>query len=102
MVKKKVKAAAVKTHPYDAAVYLETEEDMADYLAAALEDGDPQVVTLALGAIARARGMSKIARKSGLGRQNLYKALSAEGHPELATILKVIKALGLQLTAKAA
>ena len=93
--------AKTKTRPYDAAEYLETAEDMAAYLEAALEDGDPAVVTHALGTIARARGMSKIARDTGLGRESLYKALSPGGNPEFATVLRVVRALGLKLHAKA-
>ena len=67
------------------------------YLESALQDGDPQLVAAALGDIARAKGMSQIARDAGLGRESLYKALSSSGNPELATVLKVISALGLQL-----
>ena len=89
-----------KTRPYDAAEYLETPEDMAAYLEAALEDGDPTVVVKALGTIARARGMSQIARDTGLGRESLYKALSPEGNPEFATVMKVVRALGLKLRAE--
>lgn len=94
--------AKVKTRPYDAAEYLETEEDMAAYLEAALEEGDPALVIHALGVIARARGMAQIARDSGFRRESLYKALSAEGNPEFATVLKVVKALGIKLHAEAA
>jgi probable addiction module antidote protein len=86
-----------QTRPWDATEHLETLEDMAAYLEAALEDGDPRLVAAVLGDIARARGMATIARRSGLGRESLYKALSAEGNPELATVLKVVQALGLQL-----
>ena len=89
-----------KTLPYDAAKYLATEADMAAYLQAALEDGDPELVMYALGNIARARGMSQIARQTGLGRESLYKALSPEGNPEFATVLKVVQALGLKLKAQ--
>jgi len=92
--------AKTKTRPYDAAEYLETPEDMAAYLEAALEDGDPAVVVKALGAIARAHGMSQIARETGLGRESLYKALSSEGNPEFATVMKVVRALGLKLHAE--
>ena len=92
--------AKTKTRPYDAAEYLETAEDMAAYLEAALEDGDPTVVVKALGTIARARGMSQIARDTGLGRESLYKALSPEGNPEFATVMKVVRALGLKLRAE--
>jgi probable addiction module antidote protein len=92
----------IRTRPYDSAEYLKTEEDMAAYLEAALEEGDPALITHTLGAIARARGMSQIARKTGLGRESLYKALSPEGNPEFSTVLKVVHALGLRLHASAA
>lgn len=92
--------AKTKTRPYDAAEYLETAEDMAAYLEATLEDGKPAVVMHALGTIARARGMSQIARDTGLGRESLYKALSPEGNPEFATVLKVVRASGLKLHAE--
>jgi probable addiction module antidote protein len=87
------------TAPWDPADHLETEEDMAAYLEAALEEGDPALVAAALGDIARAKGMTQVAREAGLGRESLYKALSPSGNPELATILKVVAALGLQLHA---
>ncbi|MBM3932896.1 MAG: putative addiction module antidote protein [SAR202 cluster bacterium] len=90
---------STKTRPWDAADHLETAEDMAEYLEAALEDGDPQLVAAALGDIARAKGMATIAREAGLGRESLYKALSSDGNPELATVLKVVRALGLRLHA---
>lgn len=88
-----------RTTIWDAAEHLETKEDMAAYLEAALEENDPTLIAAALGDIARARGMAQIAKQTGLGRESLYKALSAEGNPEFATILKVIHALGLQLRA---
>jgi probable addiction module antidote protein len=72
---------------------------MAAYLDAALEDGDPAVITAALGDIARARGMSEVALRTGLGRESLYKALSPHGNPGLATVLRVLHALGLGLHA---
>jgi probable addiction module antidote protein len=90
-----------KTRPWDAAEYLETEEDMVAYLEAALEESDASLVAAALGDIARAKGMTAIARETGLGRESLYKALSPEGNPELATVLKVVRSLGLRLHAKA-
>lgn len=92
-------ARKTKTRPWDVAEHLETKEDMAAYLEAALEDGDPALVAAALGDIARANGMADIARETGLGRESLYKALSPEGNPEFATVLKVVKALGLKLRA---
>ncbi len=96
-----MKTTRTKTLPWDAAEHLETEEGMAAYLEAALEEGDASLVAAALGDIARAKGMTEIARQTGLGRESLYKALSPEGNPELATILKVIRSLGLSLHAKA-
>lgn len=94
--------ARIETRPWDAAEHLETEEDMAAYLEAALEEGDASLVAAALGDIARAKGMTSIARETGLGRESLYKALSPEGNPELATVLKVVRSLGLKLHAKTA
>jgi probable addiction module antidote protein len=88
-----------KTRPWDPAEHLAFDEDMAAYLEAALEDGDPRIVAAALGDIARAKGMTQVARDTGLGRESLYKALSPDGNPELATLLKVVAALGLQLRA---
>lgn len=87
----------IQTRPWDAAEYLENVEDMAAYLEAALEEGDPALVKAALGDIVRSQGMAQIARETGLGYENLYKALSLEGNPELATVLKVVQALGLRL-----
>jgi probable addiction module antidote protein len=87
----------VKTRPYDAANYLKTERQMTKYLQLALDDGSPALVATALGAIAKAKGMAGVAQKAGLGRESLYKALSATGNPELGTVLKVIRALGLEL-----
>jgi probable addiction module antidote protein len=98
---KKTKAPPTKTKtktlPWDAARYLETKEDIADYLEAVLEIGDPALLAHALGDVARSKGMARIAKASGLGRESLYKALSATGNPEFATVLKVIRALGLKL-----
>ena len=91
--------AKISTRPWDAVDHLETEEDMAAYLEAALEDGDAALICAVLGDIARAKGMTGIARNSGLGRESLYKALSFDGNPAFATVLKVVQALGLQLHA---
>lgn len=88
-----------RTTRWDAADYLTDEAAMIGYLEAALEDGDARVIAAALGDIARAKGMTEVARKAGLGRESLYKALSPDGNPELATVLRVINALGLKLHA---
>jgi probable addiction module antidote protein len=86
---------------WDTAEHLKTREDVVAYLEAVFEDGDPALITHALGVIARAEGMSEVARQTGLTRASLYKALSADGHPEFATVMKVIRALGLRLTVAA-
>jgi probable addiction module antidote protein len=86
-----------KTIPWDVVDDLKTDEDIALYLGAAFEDGDPALIAHALGDAARAKGMAKVSRASGLGRESLYKALSADGNPEFTTVLKVIQALGLKL-----
>ena len=87
------------TTPYDTAEHLRNEAEMAAYLEAALEDGDPRIVAAALGDIARAKGMSQLARQIGMSRESLYRALSPEGNPEMATFLKVVHALGIELHA---
>lgn len=93
-----------KLHDYDVAMHLRTTEEMAAYLEAAIEesDGDAAFIAMALGDIARAKGMAELARETGLGRESLYKTLSAGGNPQLGTVLKVAKALGLQLHVKPA
>ena len=89
---------------WDSAEHLKTNEDMALYLEVCLEEAgdDAAFIAKALGTIARAKGMSQLARDTGLGRESLYKALSGEGNPSFATILKVPHALGLKLHAKTA
>ena len=89
------------TRPWDPAEHLETEHDMAAYLNVALEEGDMGLILAALGDIARARRMAVVAQETGLGRESLYKSLSTEGNPEFATVLKVVRALGLRLQAAA-
>ena len=91
----------VELKEWDSAEYLKTSADIAAYLEAAFEDGDPALITIALGNVARSEGMTEIAKATGLTRASLYKALSAEGNPEFATVLKVIQALGLKLTVAA-
>jgi probable addiction module antidote protein len=88
----------VETRPFDAAAYLETEEDILYYLEAAMEGNDPKHIASALGDVARSKGMSEIARKAGVGRQALYNALSDNGNPTLETLVAVLNALGLELT----
>jgi probable addiction module antidote protein len=89
---------------YDVAEHLRTPEEMAAYLEASIAecDGDASFVAKALGDIARAKGMATLARDTGLGRESLYKALSVDGNPQLSTVLKVAKALGLQFSVKPA
>lgn len=82
---------------YDAAEFLETDEDIVAYLNAALEDGDPALVSAALGDIARARGMTQLARDTGITRDGLYKALSPTGNPSFSTVQKVVNALGYRI-----
>jgi len=94
-------APKTMTVPYDGSALLKSRKQMAAYLEAALEDGDPRVVSAALGNIARAQGMSQIAKDTGLSRESLYTALSEEGNPRLTTFLKVVHALGIHLKAQA-
>jgi probable addiction module antidote protein len=84
----------LKTKTYDVADYLESDEMIAVYLDAAFESGDTSRIAEALGDVARARGMTKIAKATGLAREQLYKTLSADGKPELSTVLKVLAAFG--------
>ncbi|MGC2618666.1 MAG: addiction module antidote protein [Acidobacteriaceae bacterium] len=86
-----------KTKPFDPAAYLDDRESIAAYMTDALESGDPSFIADALGVIARAQGMSEVAREAGVSRESLYRALSADGNPEFATVLRVVRALGLRL-----
>jgi probable addiction module antidote protein len=92
-------AGKVRLKKWDSAAHLKTEADIARYWEACLEEGrdDPSFITTALGNIARARGMSQLARKTGLTREGLYKALSPGGNPEFGTVMKVVRALGLEV-----
>ena len=90
------------TTKFDIQDHLKTPEDRAAYIEAALEDGDVSLITHALGDLARAVGMSDVAREAGITREGLYKALSDKGDPRLSTLLGVMRALGLQLSARAA
>ena len=89
--------ATVQTYLWDAAEHLETKEDIAAYLEAALEDGDPNVVIAALNDIARSEGMTYIVNETGLSRDSLYNALAIEGNLDFTIVLKVLQALGLRL-----
>ena len=95
-------ARKLRAKKWDSAAHLETEADIARYWEACLVEGrdDPSFITTALGNIARARGMSQLARKTGLTREGLYKPLSPGGNPEFGTVMKVIRALGLELRAR--
>jgi len=83
---------------FDASEYLRDEADVAAYLQAAAAEDDPRVFAAALGDVARARGMSDLARKTGITREALYRSLSADGNPELLTLTKVLRAFGMRLT----
>jgi probable addiction module antidote protein len=89
----------MRTTKFDVAEYLDSPEAIAGYLDAVFEDGDPALIAAALGHVARAKGMSQIAADTGLKRPALYRALSAEGNPEFATVLKVMSALGVRISA---
>ena len=90
----------VDLRPFDAARYLETEEDILYDLEDAMEGNDPKHIARALGDVARSQGMTELARKAGVGRQALYNALSENGNPTLETLTSVLSALGLQLTVR--
>ena len=87
----------VKTSPYNPLDYLETKEEVNEYLGNAFMDDDPQIFLIALGHIAKKKGMTKIAKETGLNRESLYKSLSGDGNPKFTTISKVTKALGCKL-----
>jgi probable addiction module antidote protein len=93
---------AIETYPFDPAEYLGDANAQAELIADALASGNAGYVAHALGVVARARGMTQLARDTGMSRESLYKALSPQGNPELATVLRVVEALGLKLTAAAA
>lgn len=90
-----------ETQPYDSADYLDTKEAVAEYLSAAMEEGDAALFRTALGVAARACGMTQIAREAGLSRESLYRALSDDGNPSLDTALRVLKAMNIRLVARA-
>lgn len=88
-----------KLHPFDGARYLDSEEAIAEYLTAILEADDPDLLLLALGDVARAKGMARVAKDAGLGRESLYKALTPGAKPRFDTVIKVARALGVKFTA---
>ena len=85
-----------QTRPWNAADFLETEEDVVAYIEAVFDDGDPELIVAALGDIAKAEGMTRIAMKAGLGREGLCKALAPDGTPGFATVLKIMRAMDLR------
>jgi len=91
-----------KLLPFDAARYLTDDDAVAEYLNAVLETGDSDLLLMALGDVARARGMAQVAKDAGLGRESLYKALAPGAMPRFDTVLKVARALGVKLTAQTA
>jgi probable addiction module antidote protein len=91
-------ATKLKTRSFDAAEHLDSEEAQREYLAAAVESNDPAFIADAIGVVARARGMTDIANRTGVSRQQLYRSLSASGNPTLATLTKVLDAMGLKLS----
>jgi probable addiction module antidote protein len=90
----------VKLLPFDAARYLDSDEAVAEYMAAVLETEDPDLLLLALGDVARAKGMAQVAKDAGLGRESLYKALTPGAKPRFDTVMKVARALGVRFTAQ--
>jgi probable addiction module antidote protein len=92
----------IQTTKFDIQDYLKSAEDRAAYLEAAMDEGDATLITHALGDVARTLGMSEVAREAGITREGLYKALSDKGDPRLSTLLGVLRAMGLKLSAQAA
>ena len=92
----------IKLLPFDATRYLTDDEAIAEYVTAALETDDPDLLLAALGDLARARGMTRVAKDAGLGRESLYKALSPGARPRFETVLKIARALGFKLSAHVA
>ena len=92
----------LKTRPWDAVDHLKTEEDMAAYLEAALEEDDPELISAVLGDIARAKGLSEVADRSGLSPEELSQKMLPDGKPDFATVLKIVRALGLRFHATTA
>jgi probable addiction module antidote protein len=95
-----LKTSPLKINPWDSAELLDSSEAIAAYVEAAFEDGDPSVIAHALGVVARARGMSQLAKDAGLSRDAMYKAFQPDGNPTLQTLTSVMKALGMKLSAQ--
>lgn len=93
---------AVETKPWDPTEHLNSAEAIAAYVEAAFEDGDPALIAAVIGDVARARGMTQLAKEAGVSRETIYKAFSEGGNPTLETLTGVIRALGLKLTVRAA
>jgi probable addiction module antidote protein len=93
--------AKVKIAPFDASEHLDDEEVIAEYLTAALEDPNPEVILIAVANVAKAPGIAKVAQDSGLGRESLYKALAPGAEPRYETVRKLMDALGVKLTVTA-
>jgi probable addiction module antidote protein len=91
----------IKLKEFDASAYLDNEEVIAEFLTAALEDGDPEVFLSAIGQVAKARGMSAIAESTGLGRESLYKAFAPGAKPRYETVQKVLQSLGVKINVTA-
>ena len=92
----------LKVKPFDTSAFLDDDEVVAEYLTAALEDANPDVFLVAVGQVAKARGMSAVAETTGLGRESLYKAFTPGAKPRYDTVLKVLQGLGVKLTVTAA
>lgn len=88
-----------KTVPWDSSAALRSNEEIAAHIDAVLEDGDPTLLVHALGVVARAKGMTDLAKETGMGRESLYKSLSSDGNPSLSTVINVLSAIGVKLHA---
>jgi len=95
-----MKEQTLQTIKWDASEFLKTEEDIAAYLALAFEEGDPEMIALAIGHVAKARGMTEIAKKAGVSREQLYRSFRKGGDPKLTTLVGVMNSLGMELTAQ--
>jgi probable addiction module antidote protein len=94
-----MKRKTTKTVPWDSSAALRSNREIAAYIDAVLEDGDPALLSYALGVVARTKGMTHLANETGLGRESLYKSLSRRGNPSFSTVLKILTALGVEIRA---